>query len=102
MINKIARIAKFIAIPTLILIVVLVITACLVYYFYPEESVKEIIKSKAEAALDRKIEIDSLHYSLKGVVIYNFTIYDKAASDVEQPVLVKADEAVINFSLLSI
>ncbi|MCL2155618.1 MAG: hypothetical protein FWH53_08145 [Leptospirales bacterium] len=104
MINKIARFAKFIKIFTisvLILIAALMIILWLVYYFYPEESVKDIIKNKAETALSRKIEIGSLHYSLKGVVIYNFIIYDKTA-DTEQQVLVKADEVVITFSLISI
>ena len=105
MIKKIARYTKIITISVVILIAVLSITVWLVYYFYPEESVKDIIKNKAEAALDRKIEIDSLHYSLKGVVIYNFMIYDKTAdgsAGAERQVLVKADEVVITFSLISI
>ena len=105
MIKKLARFAKIIkiaAISILILAAVLVIASWAVYYFYPEESVRDIIKNKAEVALDRKIEIGSLHYSFKGVVINNFIIYDKIVPETEQQVLVKADELVITFSLLSI
>ncbi|MCL1864652.1 MAG: hypothetical protein FWF73_02445 [Spirochaetes bacterium] len=105
MIEKLARFAKIIKIviiSILIVVVVLIITVGLVYYFYPEESVKGIIKNKAEAALDRKIEIESLHYSFKGVGIYNFVIYDKTMDGQEQQVLIKADEVIITFSLISI
>jgi hypothetical protein len=79
----------------------LAVSVSLIYYFYPEDSVKEIIKNRTETLLDRKIDIGSLHYSYKGIVIYNVTIYDKTADGAET-VLVKADEAVINFSLFSV
>ena len=101
MIKKITRFTGIIAASIIIFIMIIAVSISLLYYFYPEESVKQIIKNRAEILLDRKIEIGSLHYSPKGIVIYNATIYDKSLDNSEQ-VLVKADEAVITFSLFSI
>ncbi len=101
MIRKITRFTKITLTSAILLILTLAISVSLLYYFYPEESVLQIIKSKAEILLNRKIDVGSLHYSPKGIVIYNVTLYDKAADNTET-VLVKADEVVITFSLFSI
>lgn len=101
MIKKITKLTKISIISVVLIISALVISVALIYYFYPEDSVKRIIRNKTEILLNRKVEIGSLHYSPKGVVIYDVTIYDKAADNTET-VLVKADEVVITFSLISI
>jgi len=101
MIKKITKLTRIAIISSVVIIASCIISISLLYYFYPEESVKKIIQSRAEILLNRKIEIGSLHYSYKGIVIYNVTIYDKTAANSE-PVLVKADEIVISFSLFSI
>ncbi len=101
MIKKITRFTKIIIISLILIIAVLTISVGLIYYFYPEESALKLIKSRSEILLNRKIDIGSLRYSLKGIVIYNVAIYDKTENN-PGPVLVKADEIVITFSLLSI
>ena len=65
------KIAKYIKIGSLIIIItsaILITGAALLFYFYPEESVLNIIKSKSESALGRKVEIGSLRYSIRGVM----------------------------------
>jgi len=101
MIKKITRLTKIAIISTIVIVTSLAVTVSLIYYFYPEESVKQLIKSRTEILLDRKIEIGSLHYSPIGIVINSVIIYDKA-ENTSQPVLIKSDEVVITFSLLSI
>jgi len=101
MIKKITRFSKIAIITFLLLALSLSIIVFLIYRIYPEESVKQIIKTQAEALLDRRIEIGSLHYSPKGIVIYNLSIYDKSPDNTES-LLVKTDETVITFSLFSI
>jgi len=101
MIRKITKFTKISIIAVLLIVVTLAVSLSLIYYFYPADSVKQIIKNKAEILLNRKIEIGSLHYSPKGIVIYNVNILDRAA-DNSETTLVKADEVVITFSPLSI
>ncbi len=101
MIRKITKFTRILIIAVVLLASVLAASVSLIYYFYPAESVKQIIKNRAENILNRRIEIGSLHYSPKGIVIYNVNIYDKTAAGSETTLL-KADETVITFSLLSI
>jgi hypothetical protein len=101
MIRKITKLTKIAIISIVLIISALVISIGLIYYFYPEDSVKEIIRNKTEILLNRKVEIGSLHYSPKGIVISDVTISEKSGDNTET-VLVKADEAVITFSLISI
>ncbi len=101
MIRKITKFTKIAIISVILLVLTLAISVSLLYYFYPEDSVMQIIKSRAEILLNRKIDIGSLHYSPKGIVIYDVTIYDKDA-DNKDVVLVKADEVVITFSIFSV
>ena len=101
MIRKITKFTRILIITVLLLAATLAALVSLVYYFYPAESVKQIIKNRSEILLNRRIEIGSLHYSPKGIVIYNVNIFDRAPDDGET-ILLKADETVITFSLLSI
>ncbi len=101
MIKKITKLTRIAIISFIILVTFIAVSVSLIYYFYPEESVKQLIKSKAETLLDRKIEMGSLNYSPKGIVIHDVIIYEKTADNTES-VLVKSDEVVITFSLLSI
>jgi hypothetical protein len=95
---------KYIKISILASIIItslILISISLVYKFYPAGSVIKIIKTRSEILLNRKVEIGSLSYSLKGIIMHNVIIYDKSTDNTE-PVLLKADEAVITFSLFSI
>jgi uncharacterized protein involved in outer membrane biogenesis len=102
------KIAKYIKIGSLIIIVtsaILITGAALLFYFYPEESVLNIIKSKSESALGRKVEIGSLRYSIRGVILQDVTISDIDESGTklsDDKSLLKAEEAVIQFSLFSL
>lgn len=102
------KIAKYIKIGSLIIIVtsaILITGAALLFYFYPEESVLNIIKSKSESALGRKVEIGSLRYSIRGVILQDVTIADIDESGTklsDDKSLLKAEEAVIQFSLFSL
>lgn len=96
--KKYIRITAIISVITAIL---LFISISLLYKLYPAESVIKIIKNRSENLLNRKVEIGSLRYSLKGIVMQNIIIYDKTG-DNDGPVLLKADEAVINFSIFSV
>jgi hypothetical protein len=101
MIKKLTRLTRIAIISFIVLVTFIASSVSLIYYFYPEESVKQIIKNRAEILLDRKIEIGSLNYSPKGIVIHDVIIYDQTA-DNKESVLVKSDEVVITFPLLSI
>lgn len=101
MIKRITKFTKIAVISVSVIAVIVAVSVSLIYYFYPEESVLKIIKNRSETLLNRKIDIDSLHYSPRGIVIYGVTIHDKS-DDGTEPVLIKAEEAVITFSLFSI
>lgn len=92
---------KITAIISVIIASLSFLSISLLYKFYPAESVIKIIKNRTETLLNRKVEIGSLKYSLKGIVMQNVIIYDKSTDNTE-PVLLKADEAVMTFSLFSI
>ena len=92
---------KIAVIASVIITSLIFISISLVYKFYPADSVIRIIKNRTETLLNRKVEISSLHYSLKGIVMHDVTIYDKSSGN-DEPVLFKADEAVITFSIFSL
>ncbi len=102
------KIAKFLGI-TIITIVSAVILftsiAALIFYLYPQDKVLSLIKTKAEATLHRKVDIKSINYSIKGVVLHGVLISDIDENgnliSNDKPLL-KADEALISYSILSI
>lgn len=102
------RIAKFLKIGIIIFIstaALLFSGAALIFYFYPEESVLNIILTKSEAALGRKVEIKSLRYSIRGVILQGVTISDIDETGItltDDKSLLKAEEALIRFSLFSL
>jgi hypothetical protein len=98
------KIKKYLKITIIIFVIfssLIAASISLIYNLYPAESVLSIIKNRAEILLNRKVEVGSLRYSLKGIVMHHITIYDKS-SDNTEPVLLKADEAVMTFSLFSL
>ena len=60
-----------------------------------------MIKTGAEKALKRQVSIDSIEYSIRGVLLNNVSIYENLP-DGKSAELARAEEAVIRFSLLSI
>lgn len=102
------KIAKFlgITIVTVISTVMLIIAgAALIFYLYPQDKVLNIIKTRAETTIGRKVDIVSLNYSFKGVVLHGVQISDTDENGnplSDDKSLLKADEAVISYSLLSI
>ncbi len=102
------RIAKYLKIGTIVFIsttAVLLSGAALLFYFYPEESVLNLIKTKSETALGRKVDIKSLRYSIRGVILQGVTISDSDENGNILPddkSLLKAEEAIIQFSLFSL
>lgn len=100
------HIQKYILIPAAVFlsaIILFVSGTALLVYLYPEESVLNMIRSKAEESLGRKVEINSLKYSIKGVLLNGVTIWDRDSNgnQSEYPIL-KSEEAIISYSLISI
>ncbi|HPS59443.1 MAG TPA: AsmA-like C-terminal region-containing protein [Spirochaetota bacterium] len=98
------RIFKFIRISIISAVILAVISAAaasLIFYFYPKDSVMAMIKAGAEKALKRQVSIESLEYSIRGVLLNNVTVYE-TLPDGSKSELVRSEEVVINFSLISI
>ncbi len=104
MTKKILRLTVVIAIAISILVIIAGITAATIFYFYPEDSVLNIIKTKSETILNRKVEISSLKYSHKGVVLTEVKIFDrdpKSKEFMSEP-FIKSEEVILRYSLLSL
>jgi len=103
--KKIARYLKISIIVFVCTSAIFISAVSIIFYTYPEESVLNIIKTKSETALGRKIEIKSLRYSIRGVVLQGVTIYDSDENGnvlSDDKTLLKAEEAIIQFSLFSL
>ncbi len=100
------HLTKYIIIPGAIIVsalIILISGAALLVYFYPEESVLNMIRSKVEDSLDRKVEINSLKYSIRGVLLNGVTVWDKDLSgEQSKTAILKSDEVIISYSILSI
>ena len=102
------KIAKYLKIGTIVFVstaAIILSGASLLFYFYPEESLLNIIKTKSETALGRKVEIKSLRYSIRGVILQGVKISDLDENNNILPddkSLLEAQEALIQFSLLSL
>lgn len=98
------RILKFLRISIISAVILSVITAAavsLIFYFYPKDSVLAMIKNGAEKALKRQVAIESIEYSIRGVLLNNVTVFE-TLPDGTKSELVRSEEVVINFSMLSI
>ncbi|MCP4130589.1 MAG: AsmA-like C-terminal region-containing protein [bacterium] len=91
------RLLKYLSIITLILVVLIAAAAALFVVFYPKEKLQEIIITEAEKTLQRKITIDEIDYSLKGIVLKNLKIHNGPTK--ESPVLAASDDAALGFSI---
>ncbi len=70
----------------------------LLYNYYPADSVRAILSDRAEKELKRKISIETLDYSLRGIVLHKLKLHN-GPSDCPG-ILASADDAVVRFSLL--
>lgn len=98
------RILKYFRITVISLLILAVLSAgtvSLIFYFYPKDSVLVMIKEGAEKTLKRQVQIGSLDYSIRGVLLKDVTIYE-TTTDGGRVELFKAEEAVISFSILSL
>jgi len=100
MTRRILRFVRISIISALVLAVTAAIAASLIFYLYPKDSVLSMIKAGAEKALKRQVSIDSLEYSIRGVLLNNVSVYENLP-DGKSAELARAEEAVIRFSLLS-
>jgi len=93
------RIIKYLTITFIILSVLTIGSAVLFIHFYPEEKVLALIKENSSEFLNRKVDIASVDYSYKGIVLKNIKISenDTTSEDTENKTILKAEEAVIRF-----
>jgi len=70
------------------------------FYFFPEEKLLQIISEQTEKNLKRKVSIEKLKYSIRGISLKNVLLHDGISSDT--PVLLSADEASLGFSLFAL
>lgn len=75
-------------------------TAALFLYIYPKDKLLSLIISEVEQSLQRKIIVNDIDYSFRGIILRDLIIYDGGTS--EAPILTSADRASIRFSLFSL
>lgn len=98
------RIFKFLRIgiiSSVILAVIAAVAVSLIFYFYPKDSVLSMIKAGTEKALKRQVSIESLEYSIRGVLLNNVTVYE-TLPDGSRAEILRSEEVVIKFSLISL
>jgi len=69
-------------------------------YLYPKEKLLIIIVNNAEEALNRKISIKNINYSLRGVVLKKVILYEEKTAD--SGIFSSADEVILRFSIFSL
>ncbi len=98
---KAKRILKYSLILIFSSLIIITSGASVFVYFYPEEKVLELIKEASGKALDRPVEIDSIKYTFKGILLSDIQIHE-SADKADNKLLLRADEALITFSLFSL
>lgn len=100
MILKIRKTVKILVGFIFISMLILTTGTALLIYFFPEEKALGIIQKRVEENLKTPVTIESLNYSLKGIVLSNISVYDSDTDDRKE--LLKIDEASILLSLFSL
>ena len=100
MIVKIRKAIKVLVGFIFIIMLILTTGTAVFIYFFPEERALKIIQDRTEEYLKTPITIESLNYSLKGIVLSRITVYDSDKD--EKNALLKIDEASILLSLFSL
>ncbi|MGV7928443.1 MAG: AsmA-like C-terminal region-containing protein [Spirochaetota bacterium] len=89
---------------TLIVFVILLLAfsggVVLVYNYFPKDSVLAILSAQAEKELKRAIVIETLDYSLRGIVLHRLKLHNGAKDC--PGVLASADDAIVRFSFLKL
>ncbi len=101
MTRRILKYLRITIISAVSLAVLSVAAVSLIFYFYPKDSVLAMIKNGAEKALKRQVTIESIEYSIRGILLNNVSVYEKLP-DGNNSELVRCEEVVINFSIISI
>ena len=94
---KPAKIFKisFIIIASILLI--LLIGTGLFIYFFPKDRVRSLVIEQAETVLQRKVTLESIYYSPRGIILRNLTIHED--KPVESPVMVSAEWVNLGLAL---
>jgi len=100
MILKIRKAIKVLVGFIFVIMLILTTGTAVFIYFFPEEKALEFIQNRTEEYLKTPVTIESLNYSLKGIVLSNITVYDSDKDDKSE--LLKIDEASILLSLFSL
>jgi len=92
-----AKIIKNSIISLTVFVVIVGAASAAFLYLYPEEKVRDMVVNQIESSLKRRISIAGFHYGFRGIILKGITLYD--GTDSSAPVLVKAAEASLGFSL---
>ena len=94
---KPVKIFKITGIVIAAIIVFLVISAGLFIYFFPKDKVRTIVIEQAQTILQRRITLESLYYSPRGVILRNVAIHEGKETD--SPVMISAEWVSLGFAL---
>jgi hypothetical protein len=100
---KKARLFKYAAFAFLSLLIFFILLLGVIIYKFPKEKVLSFIDTKAEAILNRRIDITDISYTLNGIRLYNIIVYEKLSKDnnPDKPeIFTSIKDASISFSLL--
>lgn len=86
---------KFLLIFFSIISFLTIITAALLFYYFPEEKLLNIISENIEQRINKNVSIESINYSLRGLSLSNITLTDIENGDV----FFSADKVELSFSL---
>ena len=92
------KLLKITIISSITLVLLTIITASLVVYFFPKKQLLDIITKSIKEEIHREIKIEELNYGFGGVSLSNIEITQK---EKDKP-LIKAKKISVGFSLLSL
>ncbi|HSV96194.1 MAG TPA: AsmA-like C-terminal region-containing protein [Spirochaetota bacterium] len=94
------KVLKITIVILLLLMLALAGGVVLLYNFYPKDSVLTILSAQAGKELKRTIVIETLDYSLRGIVLHKLKLHNGAKDC--PGVFASADDAIVRFSLLKL
>lgn len=95
---KRVKLFKIFFITSTITILFISVSLVLFIHFFPKDKILDIVSSKAEETLKRKVQIKGIDYSLQGIRLSNITIYDDLSSS--KKIFAHVKEANIKFLFL--
>ncbi len=95
MIKKGRKFLKYLLILTVILAITAAVGTAVFVHFYPKERVLHLIKEQSAKFLNRNVNISSIDYSFKGIILKGIDVY--TIDGEEKNSIFTSDEAVIKF-----